>query len=306
MAESLNGRVAAYLASQADGNEFRNRAFKKAATTVAAAPPFYDDSSALSVLDKLVSPKMMDHVSKAILSAVPAHLEEGLKLTKVSCIGIAKAKKLINVGITTLDQLRDRPDLLTSAQRTCLKYHEDIIQRIPRSEMTDHDSVIHAAALRQGLDATVVGSYRRGAESSGDIDVILKETAGADGMSTFLAALQAYLLPDQIACGPHKFMGVCRLAGRPVRRLDVLCTPPAMYPFALMHFTGPAEFNIALRKRAISRGMKLSERGLSGSDRSFDNEADILAFLGVAWTAPCDRSGTLAEVPPPGSPGRAI
>ena len=48
-------------------------------------------------------------------------------------------------NITSISQLRKHKDsLLNSVQQKGLKYYEDIIERIPRSEIVDYQSIIHA------------------------------------------------------------------------------------------------------------------------------------------------------------------
>ena len=79
------------------------------------------------------------------------------------------------------------------------------------------------AVVDSAYVATVCGSYRRGAASSGDIDVLLTHadfnatTAGAASKQPHLlkavvdAAFQSGFATDQISLGDTKFMGVCRL-----------------------------------------------------------------------------------------------
>ena len=55
------------------------------------------------------------------------------------------------------------------------------------------------------------------------------------------------------------------------------------YPFALMYFTGSKEHNIAMRQRAIDRGLRLNEYGLfrSGFRCGIDKTVRQLAALGL-------------------------
>ena len=95
-----------------------------------------------------------------------------------------------------------------------------------------------------------------------------------------------------IASGAHKFMGLVRLPGLPARRIDVLLTTAEQLPFALLHFTGPDTYNIALRKVAMARGLRLSEKGWAGDGALATprSERELLAALGEEYVEPWNRA----------------
>ena len=69
---------------------------------------------------------------------------------------------------------------------------------------------------------------------------------------------------DVLANGSKKWMGYVRLGADGVaRRLDLLLTPPAEYPYALLYFTGSDKFNIAFRRRCLERGYTLNEHTMT-------------------------------------------
>ncbi len=85
-------------------------------------------------------------------------------------------------------------------------------------------------------------------------------------------------------------------------QLDVMTMPPGAAGSYLVHFTGSAEHNVALRHRARQMGWSLSERGLSplegGRDdepRTFVSEGELYAALGLPEIPPELREG-LGEV----------
>ena len=99
------------------------------------------------------------------------------QLLQVYGIGNAKAKELIKAGITSLDKLREDDSLLNPTQKKGLKYVESTTKRIPRSEIEVYKSEFQSImkAINENSDKSsfeIVGSYRRGAKDSGDIDVI--------------------------------------------------------------------------------------------------------------------------------------
>ena len=220
-------------------------------------------------------------------------------------IGPSKAAELIGKGITTVEQLRttaeENSKLLTAAQKLGLKYYEDALRRIPRDEMREHESLI-LAALDAQFEATVVGSYRRGAVSSGDIDVLLtlpdtlsKKEQG-DLFEYMITLLKEVYIVDTLSSGKTKFLGYCRLdEEHPVRRLDLLMIPKAEYACAILYFTGSKDFNVAFRSYALEKGYTLNEHRLEATKEGvavvppFETEKDIFDFLGLNYVEPTLR-----------------
>jgi DNA polymerase/3'-5' exonuclease PolX len=65
-------------------------------------------------------------------------------LTDVYGIGPKKAKDLISSGITSIAELRAKQnDVLNDVQKAGLKYYEDILERIPRSEIDEYSVIFN-------------------------------------------------------------------------------------------------------------------------------------------------------------------
>ena len=100
-------------------------------------------------------------------------------LSDIYGIGPKKAQELVDQGITTIEQLRTKQkQVLNDTQIVGLKYYEDILKRIPRQEIEEYNTLFKSVFTKitnQNLKGMmeIVGSYRRGAQDSGDIDVIL-------------------------------------------------------------------------------------------------------------------------------------
>ena len=74
---------------------------------------------------------------------------------------------------------------------------------------------------------------------------------------------QIGVLQDTISFGIKKFMGYVKLNKKePVRHIDIRHFKVEEYPSALLYFTGNAKLNVAMRKIAQSKNMKLNEYGL--------------------------------------------
>jgi DNA polymerase (family 10) len=86
---------------------------------------------------------------------------------------------------------------------------------------------------------------------------------------------------------------------------DLRVVPAEQFAFALHHFTGSKEHNVALRQRALARGYSLSEWGLAWkgeegslqaeSPDSITTEKGLFEFLGLAEIPPELREG-LGEI----------
>jgi DNA polymerase beta len=236
-------------------------------------------------------------------------------LQKIHGVGPVKAKDLIDKqGIKSIEQLRaelaKNPDLLNDIQKIGLKYYEDAVLRIPRKEMEEHEKML-LSSLDPKFKGTIVGSYRRGAVDSGDIDMLLTlpedMTTKAQG-EEFLKFIQllkdvGYIV-DSLATGPKKFMGYVRLEDDyKARRLDLLMTPAPEYAYAILYFTGSQAFNVAFRTYAQSKGYTINEHTMKpvvdgvAAVPPMKTEEDIFAFLGLQYILPTARLGS-ADIKP--------
>lgn len=224
-------------------------------------------------------------------------------------VGPKKAEQLIDAGYTTIAELRTaaaaNPKLFNKNQHIGLRYYEDLQLRIPRAEMDAHATLL-MAHRPPALEGIIVGSYRRGAANSGDIDMLIRTMDPAEDAAAHLRSYVAILqtrgyIKEVLAHGDHKCLAISQLPGAPARRLDLLVTPPAEFPYAVLYFTGCDTFNVAMRAHALTRGFTLNEHALTqvstgkpvGGAR---READIFAALRLAWKEPHERTGADAVV----------
>jgi len=231
----------------------------------------------------------------------------GLKeLLGIHGVGPVKAKELLDGGYKSVADLRaalaGKPDLLNPTQKLGLKYYEAGIQRIPRAEMTAHETAL-LGALPSSLTGVIVGSYRRGAATSGDIDMLvtypdaMTDKAASTLFGAFVAALtRSGYVVDNLVSGPKKWMGYVRLGDGIPRRLDLLLTQPAEYGYAILYFTGSDKFNVAFRKWCLTRGYSLNEHTLTpvkGGDKpappTLLTEEAIFDFVGLRFVRPTER-----------------
>ena len=140
-----------------------------------------------------------------------------------------------------------------------------------------------------GVDEIIpAGSLRRGRESVGDLDLLVTgpacEPEAVSGVVEHVASLP--LIDKLLAKGQNKVSFTLRNN----LQVDVRLLPRASYGAALQYFTGSKHHNVALRQRAIKRGLTLSEYALL---RLADNtivaaatEEDIYRELGLDYIPP--------------------
>jgi DNA polymerase/3'-5' exonuclease PolX len=225
-------------------------------------------------------------------------------LTNIYGVGPAKARELIQAGIHSIEQLRAElqrnPLILNDKQTIGLLYYEDLLQRIPRDEMFAHQETLRRF-LHTNWETEIVGSFRRGQSTSGDIDMLIRVPPNVSALeakkelATYVAAMKgAGYIEEVLALGEHKCMAICRL-GDTSRRLDLLLTPDEEYAYALLYFTGSDRFNVGFRHYALEKGYTLNEHRLlplhpdTVVPPPMIQEKDIFRFLGLRYIEPHQR-----------------
>ena len=229
-------------------------------------------------------------------------------LQKIYGVGPAKSTELVKSGIISISQLRDEvksnPKLLNDKQKIGLKYYEELLERIPRTEMEEHRDILHTLLPDEmtEYDTEIVGSFRREATNSGDIDVLIRVPFNVDA-KTAKANLELYVkmlegfgyIEEILALGEHKCMAISRMYNGKARRLDLLMTPDEEYAYSILYFTGSDRFNVAFRQYAIDKGYTLNEHTLTPIKAGVQTppymktEKDIFKFLGLRYIDPSKR-----------------
>ena len=216
-------------------------------------------------------------------------------------VGEKKAAEIVDKGITTLTQLETQQNqVLNEKQRIGLKYYQDILQRIPRSEIEDFEKAfVTSATSLTNLHLQIVGSYRRQMPDSGDIDVILTSENPKDFVEFIDTMLKENIIVEVLSRGPSKCLVIAKLPWATyARRIDFLYTSPKEYPFAILYFTGSKGFNTVMRERALAVGLTMNEHGFSKMEGKkkgepvvdiFSTEKDIFDYLKLEYKEPHDR-----------------
>ena len=297
------------------GEPFRARAYQKAQETIMA---YTDDITSPSQLKGLpgigdtIMDKLNEYVETGTLKILEREKNNPINiLTDVYGIGPKKAKELVDKGITTIAELRARQNELfielNGIQKIGLEYYEQLLERIPRSEIEEYNEIFNSAFSNDPSSKfEIVGSYRRGAQNSGDIDVIITSNSGTVYKNFVDELIKRKIITHVLSRGLSKTLVIAKLPGEHVaRRVDFLYSPPEEFPFAILYFTGSKAFNTVMRQKALEQGYTLNEHGLSlmenkvkgqKVDQIFESEQDIFSFLKLAYKTPVERRDGRAVV----------
>ena len=309
----LNEKLAGLLSELSsimvkNGDQIRARVYKKAEETVLS---IVEDITSVDQLKGKpgIGPTIMDKVNEFLKTGKLDLIErEKAKpeyiFSDIYGIGPKKAKDLADKGFKTIADLRKKRDeVLNEVQKMGLEYYEDILERIPRIEIDAFDKDFTKYIKLVGDKDTnyeIVGSYRRGASTSGDIDIIItsKDPAVFDRFIDKL--IETKHIIHVLSRGKSKCLVIARLAGEKyARRVDFLYTTAEEYPFAVLYFTGSKAFNTVMRQHALSIKYSLNEHGFTKMteqgkkdekmDKVFKDEKEIFNFLGMVYKSPEER-----------------
>nr|XP_040147729.1 DNA polymerase beta [Ictidomys tridecemlineatus] len=313
--ETLNGGITDMLMELANFEKnvsqaiHKYNAYRKAASVIAKYPHKIKSGAEAKKLPG-VGTKIAEKIDEYLATGKLRKLEKIRQddtsssinfLTRVSGIGPSAARKFVDEGIKTLEDLRKNEDKLNHHQRIGLKYFEDFEKRIPREEMLQMQDIVLNEVKKVDSEyiATVCGSFRRGAESSGDMDVLLTHP-NFTSESTKQLSLKISLKNSL----KYPFQGVCQLPSKndekeyPHRRIDIRLIPKDQYYCGVLYFTGSDIFNKNMRAHALEKGFTINEytirplgvTGVAGEPLPVDSERDIFDYIQWKYREPKDRS----------------
>jgi len=297
-----------YTIMKSKGEPYRARAYKKAQETIMSITSNIENVDELKNkpgIGPTILSKLNEYVKTGTLRVIerektnPVHI-----FTKIYGVGPKKAKELVSkYNIKTINELRTHQDLLNDNQKIGLKYYEDILKRIPRDEIDEYKKTLTSifnSIKTPGSTMEIVGSYRRGAKTSGDIDIIISNKHGNNSVfNTFIEKLiENNIIIETLSHGAIKSLVIAQLPDKTPRRVDFLYSSPEEYAFSILYFTGSAIFNTVMRKHALQLGYTMNEHGLykmegkkkgARVDVLFPDEKSIFKFLGLVYKQPSER-----------------
>ncbi|CAE6430766.1 unnamed protein product [Rhizoctonia solani] len=267
-----------------------------------------------------ITEKISEFIATGCVAKIAAQTTEDLAVARlfqgIYGVGPQTAHSWYVRGLRTLADVRNRVGgiVLSPAQELGLQYYTDLQRRMPRSEAAEIFERIKVVALQLDpmLDIEIMGSFRRGKPTCGDIDILISRP-NSDGRSH--RGIQKLLshdlaVPDDENELEAKYMGLCQLhSDTLMRRIDILTIPCEQWGSALLYFTGDDLFNRSMRLLARKNGMSLNQRGLfqgvirdPKTQRKTNNgksagvliasrtEREIFDRLRVPWREPHERS----------------
>jgi len=295
------------------GEKFRAKAYRDGCEEIMRSVKDIkeiNDIKGMSRIGKAITSKLEEYIETGKVELIEKERDNPInKLLKVYGIGPKKGEELIKLGIKSIEELKRHPELLTENMKIGLKYYEELEEVIPREEIDMYKEKIDNIFKKneekwKGTKYEIVGSYRRGKKSSGDIDIIV--TNKEDNRKIFIfdellnELIKEEIMIEILTKGMIKCMGIGRLKGCVARRVDVLYSPPEEYPYALLYFTGSKVFNTLQRQRAQEQGYSLNEHGLYKYDKEkgkkgekiekeLRTEMEIFEYLKMEYRNPEER-----------------
>lgn len=228
-----------------------------------------------------------------LLAQIPASV---LDIMRVPGLGPKRAAALYNeLGIKTLEELREAcqahrvRELKGFGEKTesaILEGLQVALEAGQRIYWAQADQV--AQALREHLagckairQMEFAGSYRRGKDTVGDLDLLVVAERPAEVMDRFAHFSE---VADVLARGDTK-MSVRLAFGFQV---DLRVVAAESFGAALQYFTGSKAHNVELRGMARQKGLKINEYGVfRGDDRvAGRTEEEVYAAVGLPWIPP--------------------
>ncbi|HDL53690.1 MAG TPA: DNA polymerase/3'-5' exonuclease PolX [Proteobacteria bacterium] len=296
---------AATLMELGGDNPFRVRAYRNASRTVLGLSvdlaEAVEDGSILSV--KGIGKNIAEHIGELLASERPPFLAElrsrfpasVLEMLRIPGLGPKKIRILMDklevgsVGeleyVCRENRLLDLPGFGKKTQENILKGIAGLTAYAGRylavNVQREADVIVGALhSARGAVRVSVAGSLRRRKEVVKDMDLLASGDA-----EELMGAVASHPLVDEVtARGDTKL--TARL-GSGVN-LDLRVVPDHSFPYALQHFTGSKEHNIALRGRAVSMGLKSNEYGLFKGKKNIpcEDEGGIYERLGLTYIPP--------------------
>lgn len=288
-------------------NAFRVRAYRSAAQTIESHPHALQEMVArdeplteLPGIGRDLAEKITELINTGrlpVLEDAEKRLPPGLlQLMRVSQLGPRRVRQLFEeLGIDSLEALKKaaREGRISAlegfGQKTeagILREAERIDEAPPRARL---DQAHQAAAdliawLEHAGDAqriSTAGSLRRGRETVGDLDILVSSDDGP----AIMAHLMDYPeIAETVSYGKTK----STIHLHSGMQVDVRVVADESFGAALYYFTGSQAHNIATRKMATERGLKINEYGIYKGEKQLAGrtEEDVLARIDLPWIPP--------------------
>lgn len=288
-------------------NPFRVRSYRNAGLSLStmsreAADMIADeeDLTSLPGIGKDLAGKIKTIIetgSLPLLEELKGRLPPGLlELLKVESLGPKRVALLYRkLGITCREELEKaaRSGEIREVPGFGVKSEQKILEDLGRTKegtgrilLAEAEQFAESLLLHlNGVDGVkkiiVAGSYRRRRETVGDLDILATCRKGSPIMDEFCS----YDEVDRVISHGKTRSSVILRSGIQV---DLRVVPQVSYGAALHYFTGSKDHNIALRRMAVERKLKINEYGVfEGKKRiAGATEKEVYAAVDLPYIEP--------------------
>jgi len=293
-----------------NANPFRVRAYRNASRTVgdqvqsiasmleegkdlAELPDIGDDLA--GKIAEIVDTGTL-HLLEELEREVPGELSELLEIAQLGPKRVATLHG--ELDIETIDDLKDaaEQEKIRKLEGFGQKLEEKILKEIERRQGTEQRVKFASAEqvvgpLMNYLEAgdgirrvAVAGSFRRRRETVGDLDILVICDDDSPVMDRFVDYED---IEEVLAKGGTR--SSVRLRGG--LQVDLRVVPEESYGAALYYFTGSKEHNIAVRKIAVKKDLKINEYGVFRSKDeeervAGESEEEVFAAVDLPYIEP--------------------
>ena len=218
------------------------------------------------------------------------------EILKVEGLGVKKAKVLFEkLKIKNLKDLEQKAKAgkIRTLEGFGIKTEENILKGIAFLKKSKgrfllaeilpkvKEVVGNFKQLKEVQKIAIAGSVRRRKETIGDIDILVVSKNPKKIMDFFVSQ-----------------PGIVKIWGNGLKKssvkmkagfdIDIRVVPEKSYGAALQYFSGSKEHNIALRKIALEKGLKLNEYGVFRNNQYIagKTEESVYKMLGLQWIYP--------------------
>ncbi len=288
-------------------NPFRIRAYRNAARSIGELPAEVslllekgEDLTRLPGIGDDLAAKIREIVASgrcSLLERLRQELPPAItELLKIPGLGPKRVKALYHdLEVQTVEQLyraardgriRVLPGFGEKSELNILQAieaHASQTRRFKLAVAAQYADALRAfLALLPGVTrVTVAGSFRRMRETVGDLDILVTATAARAVIQRFINYEE---VADTLAAGSTRASVVlnCGL------QVDLRVVAEESYGAALHYFTGSKAHNIAVRRLAQKRGLKINEYGVyRGKVRiAGESEESVYRAVGMSYIPP--------------------
>ena len=302
-------------------NPFRIRAYRNAVRTVEGLTrPIRvmvaegEDLSSLPAIGKDLAEHIVELVTTGRMTRLEKLAEDFprslVQLMRLDGVGPKKARKLFDeLEVRTVDDLEEQlkagrvqelDGFGKKSAEKILRAIDDHRKHVGRFLLDDVEQLL-APVLEHVRQAPgvgrveVAGSFRRRKETIGDVDLLAEFDGDGTGV---VEHFPRYPGAGRVEAAGGTKGNLILPSGLSI---DLRVIPPRSFGAALQYFSGSKEHNVAMRTRAVRKGLRVNEWGVfrvpegadpetlgkeDGERLAGASEEDVYAALGMAWVPP--------------------